>query len=110
MTINSALPAEYSELANDDPFLAQYAESALAEKEAAAKAQAMEDMGDPDILRELCTEYSGCDPYAALARCFRELDGACDRISISQDAITTALHNLRRDLLAKWEQILREET
>ena len=67
-----------------------------------AAIEAEGDVYDPLVVAELVYDYE-INPGDCLARCFRELDGACRGETISYDAITTALHNLRRVMVAKRE-------
>ena len=72
---------------------------------ALAKQRAAEDMGDSDVVADmLCkSEYGG---GVHIARCFRELKGACRGDQLSIIAITSALHFLKRDMQAAREKDL----
>lgn len=63
-----------------------------------ARREALDDVNESEVVREMVYDYEQ-DPSACLARCFANLDQACRGEKIGMDAITTALHNLRRSMI-----------
>ncbi len=80
---------------------------AHAEATRLATSLAEQDMFDAEIIRDLTgAEEEVCD---CLARCFANLGHACNGEQIGIDAITTALHNLHKRLVALRADVLIEE-
>lgn len=92
-------------------YLGQYEgeqDRAFEEYEAAsslAEFNAGNDVCKPKVLTELIYDYE-ISPADCLARCFVNLERACKGQQIALDAITTALHQLNRTMVAKREKLI----
>lgn len=66
------------------------------------------DVNDEKVVHELLFDYE-MDPSACLARCFANLDAACNGEQIGRDAIMTALHNLRREMVDERADLIHDD-